>query len=240
MSGDIPTFPTGPLREEAQGPDGKKTFTDAFNVSWVEAGPDRWTRAALQPHRPPPKADARAATPADPFPATSADAAAFIAEIRRRYDEKPDACHVNEEPAATALARADANRRADRFAEAFDWYMAAFEADRRNIRALRGREDMRLPAYRRCLEPPTAPANLQFSVDGSTVTLRWLPSAGHVSTYVVEAGSASGLADLATLTSSDTMLTIKDVASRTYHARVSGRNACGVSAASNEVIVPVR
>jgi hypothetical protein len=235
-----PEHPYGPMRYERSGDDGNRIFTDAFNVSWVEAGRERWVRAASQPNLPPAKADPPIPPAAAAFPATSAPAAQFIADVRRRCDDAPAQCHLDRDRSSTAQARAESYRRESRFVEAFDWYMAAWEANRRNIAALRGREDMRVAAYQGCLDPPAAPASVQSSVNGSTVTLRWNAGAGAIATYLVEAGSASGLADLAHLTSDSTTFTINDVARRVYHVRVKGRNACGVGPASNEVVVLVR
>src|SRR5262249_19014932 len=49
-----------------------------------------------------------------------------------------------------------------------------------------------------CTAAPSAPANLVSIVNGSTVTLGWSPSAsGSPTSYVIEAGSATGLANLA-------------------------------------------
>jgi hypothetical protein len=111
-------------------------------------------------------------------------------------------------------------------------------ADRRNIVALRGREDMRLPGLLGC-DVPAAPRNLRFSVAGSTVTLGW-DAAGPATSYIVEAGRSSGAADETTFNSDTTTLTLSDVKSRTYYVRVRGHNRCGVGHPSNEVVLTVR
>lgn len=88
-----------------------------------------------------------------------------------------------------------------------------------------------------------APAALTQSVSGTAVTLAWTaPSSGDPATsYVVEAGSASALSNLASFdtNSAATSLTVASVPAGTYFVRVRGRNASGVSAASNEVVVTV-
>ncbi len=85
--------------------------------------------------------------------------------------------------------------------------------------------------------PPDAPRNLTALVAGGMVRLSWQPPAsGGVSAYQIEAGSATGLANLATPQTSAT--TYQAVAPPgTYFVRVRGRNECGLSAPSNEVVV---
>jgi len=93
-----------------------------------------------------------------------------------------------------------------------------------------------------CSAAPGPPVALRgVSVAGGTVMLAWDVSSGIPSTYVVEAGSARGLADLASadLGGTATTLTATGVARGTYYVRMRARNACGVSAASNEVTVIV-
>jgi predicted phage tail protein len=92
-----------------------------------------------------------------------------------------------------------------------------------------------------CTAPPSVPTNLVPLVTGSTVTLGWSLSTGIVSSYVIEAGSAPGLADLAVVDTGATLgtATFMSVARGTYYARVRGKNSCGSSAASAEVVVIV-
>src|SRR5262249_43977036 len=63
-----------------------------------------------------------------------------------------------------------------------------------------------------CVGPPSAPSGLAFAVAGSTVTLGWNDSAGATS-YVVEAGSNPGTAELASFDtgSSASRLTVSNV-----------------------------
>ena len=90
---------------------------------------------------------------------------------------------------------------------------------------------------------PGPPANLVPAVVGMTVTLGWdAPVMGDpVSSYVIDAGSSAGFADLASFDTGGvaTALTVTGVPSATYFIRVRARNAAGTSPASNEVIVAV-
>jgi predicted phage tail protein len=93
-----------------------------------------------------------------------------------------------------------------------------------------------------CTGPPGVPAGLQSAVSGSTVTLFWVAAAGAPISYVLEAGSFAGGADI---TVSDTgttatSLTATNVGAGTYFVRVRARNACGAGGASNEATVSVR
>ena len=85
------------------------------------------------------------------------------------------------------------------------------------------------------------PTGLTAAVTGSTVTLSWSPAPGDPTTYVIEAGSAPGLADLANFATGNLMTTFTAVGvpNGTYHVRVRSANAAGASPPSNEVIVVV-
>lgn len=90
---------------------------------------------------------------------------------------------------------------------------------------------------------PTAPTSLVAAVSGLTVILTWAAPAGvdPPTSYVLEAGSASGLSDLANSDtgSSARTLTATDVPPGTYFVRVRARNANGTSAPSNEIVATV-
>jgi hypothetical protein len=89
-----------------------------------------------------------------------------------------------------------------------------------------------------CSASPQVPAGLEVSVAGPTVTLSWAESPGAMA-YLIEAGSAAGKADLAILNAgSKTSFTV-DAPPGTYYVRLRGRNACGTSDASTEMVVPV-
>jgi uncharacterized repeat protein (TIGR01451 family) len=87
------------------------------------------------------------------------------------------------------------------------------------------------------------PAGLTFSVEGEgDVTLNWGRSGGSApSSYVIEAGSFPGATNLANVDtlSAETSFFAPGVGDGTYFVRVRAKNACGVSAASNEVVVTV-
>lgn len=84
---------------------------------------------------------------------------------------------------------------------------------------------------------PGAPGNLTLTGNSAgTVSFSWTAASGSPTSYTVEAGSSSGLANLA---NSDlgltTTLTANGVSPGTYYVRVKAKNACGTSAASNEL-----
>jgi len=89
--------------------------------------------------------------------------------------------------------------------------------------------------------PPSSPNTLSHSVTGSTVTLTWsAPSFGPVTGYIIEAGSASGLANLAVATVGNVLTqSFGGVPPGTYYVRVRAVNAQGASIVSNERIVIV-
>ena len=93
------------------------------------------------------------------------------------------------------------------------------------------------------LVAPASPTNLTGSASGSRVTFQWIgPVSGDPpSSYVVEAGSATGRADLANF-DTDTTLTVftaDSVPAGTYFVRVRAKNSAGLSPPSNEVSVTV-
>jgi predicted phage tail protein len=91
--------------------------------------------------------------------------------------------------------------------------------------------------------PPLAPGGLIATSAGSNVLLIWsAPVAGARPTfYIVEAGSAPGLSDLAVVSTggSATSFSASGVGSGTYYVRVRSANSFGVSAASATVTLVV-
>jgi hypothetical protein len=92
-----------------------------------------------------------------------------------------------------------------------------------------------------CAAAPGAPGSLATAVSGSTVTLTWTPGA-RATSYLLAVGSRPGGSDIlqTDLGSAATSLTAVNVGANTYFVRVRSRNACGVSASSNEAVVIVR
>lgn len=90
---------------------------------------------------------------------------------------------------------------------------------------------------------PLAPTNLSSAVRGSLVALTWsAPVSGDVPvSYLLEAGSTAGAADLAQLDTGSAVpsLTVISVPPGAYFVRVRARTASGASAPSNEVTVIV-
>ncbi len=93
-----------------------------------------------------------------------------------------------------------------------------------------------------CTGAPPSPTALAATVIGRSVTLAWnVPSTTDgPASFVIEAGSSTGLANLAML--------ILDGGARTftvqappgqYFVRIRGRNACGLGPVSNEIVVTV-
>jgi hypothetical protein len=87
---------------------------------------------------------------------------------------------------------------------------------------------------------PNAPGPLSASVAGGVVTLSWGAASGNATTYVIEAGTASGIANIGTLPTGvlDTTFTTP-APSGTYFIRVRAANASGLGPATNEVVVVV-
>jgi hypothetical protein len=92
------------------------------------------------------------------------------------------------------------------------------------------------------LAAPGTPIGLAAAISGRTVSLTWTPGAGDSATsYLLEAGSASGQSDLAAFDTGSAIptLTATDVPPGVYFVRVRARNASGTSAPSNEVVASV-
>ncbi|HXG87428.1 MAG TPA: fibronectin type III domain-containing protein [Vicinamibacterales bacterium] len=85
---------------------------------------------------------------------------------------------------------------------------------------------------------PNAPANFRSQVNGGVVTMQW-DAAASASSYLIEAGSASGLTNLATVEVGATGIQV-NAPPGTYFVRVRARNGSGLSGGSNEQIVQVR
>jgi hypothetical protein len=94
-----------------------------------------------------------------------------------------------------------------------------------------------------CSVAPGPPTGLTAVVNGTTVMLTWQPPGGGcpVISYTIEAGSALGSSNLATLSTGNAAnsLTVTNVASGTYFVRVRAASAGGTSASSNEVQLTV-
>ena len=86
---------------------------------------------------------------------------------------------------------------------------------------------------------PSAPQSFTSQVSGQLVTLNWA-SATDPQDFVIEAGSAPGLSNLAVVPLPGASRTITATAPpATYYVRIKARNACGVSPASSEIVVVV-
>jgi hypothetical protein len=84
---------------------------------------------------------------------------------------------------------------------------------------------------------PGPPQNLRVTVTGATVAIAWdEPVAGGTpSSYLLEAGSASGLSNIAVLPVTSTSLLVPFVPDGTYFVRARATNTAGVSAPSAEI-----
>lgn len=93
------------------------------------------------------------------------------------------------------------------------------------------------------LTAPGTPGSLTFAAIRGNVTLTWTaPSGGGAATsYIVEAGSTSGSANLANFStgSSAPTYSAQNVPAGRYFVRVRATNASGTSGPSNEVVIDV-
>ena len=86
---------------------------------------------------------------------------------------------------------------------------------------------------------PTAPGTLSFAVSNRVVSLAWGAS-GSATTYVLEAGSTNGAANVLSTNVGGTLSLGGPVPPGTYYVRVRGVSACGQTGpASNQVVVVV-
>ena len=85
---------------------------------------------------------------------------------------------------------------------------------------------------------PGAPKSLASSVSGGVVTLTWrAPTSGGPTSYVLEAGTASGLSNLAVVNVGNVTSFAAPVPPGTFYVRLRAVNAAGAGPASNETVV---
>jgi hypothetical protein len=91
--------------------------------------------------------------------------------------------------------------------------------------------------------PPNAPTGLTASAVASNITLSWTTPVGGGAPdgYLIEAGSAPGLSNLANVATGNTLtvFTASGVANGTYYVRVRASNSAGTSGPSNEAVMVV-
>lgn len=93
-----------------------------------------------------------------------------------------------------------------------------------------------------CAAPPQAPTGLHFSRTGTFVAMAWTaPAAGPPpASYTLVVGSQTGGSDILVLPlGSAATATGAAAPPGTYYVRVLAQNACGLSGASNEIVVVV-
>ena len=88
--------------------------------------------------------------------------------------------------------------------------------------------------------PPSAPGPPTASVTGGVVSFAWGFATGNATTYVLEAGTASGLANLVAFATGNLDTTFATPAPPgRYYVRIRAANAFGLGPPSNEVVVDV-
>lgn len=91
--------------------------------------------------------------------------------------------------------------------------------------------------------PPSSPQNVFHSRSGNTVTFSWTaPAVGTATSYIIEAGTAPGLANITAFNTGTaaTTFVVPGVPPGVYYVRVRSVNALGAGPVSNErtVLVP--
>lgn len=86
-----------------------------------------------------------------------------------------------------------------------------------------------------------APMNLTTSSSGSNITLTWTAGSGSPTGYLLEAGSSSGKADLASLNTGNTSTTFtaSGIANGLYYIRISPTIGSTTGSPSNEAVLQV-
>ena len=88
--------------------------------------------------------------------------------------------------------------------------------------------------------PPAAPVQVGAAANGSTVTLTWTAPAGAVEGYLIEAGSATGLSNLAVVPiGPQTTVGFEGIPPGTYYVRLRAVNGYGRSVVSEEMVIVV-
>jgi Matrixin len=99
------------------------------------------------------------------------------------------------------------------------------------------------PAVANGPNPPLPPGAFGGTATLNTVTLQWIPatSGGPADTYIIEAGSAPGLSNLAMLlvNAPATSLVVGNVPTGVYYVRIRARNIIATSGPSQEAVITV-
>jgi len=98
-----------------------------------------------------------------------------------------------------------------------------------------------VPSTGGCTAPPGPPTSLSGSASGSVVSLQWAPPAAGcaASSYVVQAGSAPGLSNIAVVNVGPATSLSATAPNGAYYVRVVAVNAFGGSTPSSDVIITV-
>jgi len=93
-----------------------------------------------------------------------------------------------------------------------------------------------LTAGVRAIVPAGRPTDLTAKAEGRTIVLRWMAGAGTVRSYLVYAGTSSGLVNVAKFDTESALptLTLTDAPNGTFFFRVLAQTDNGISPASNE------
>jgi len=86
---------------------------------------------------------------------------------------------------------------------------------------------------------PGAPPNFTVSLAGRMMTLAWGAATGQPTSYILEAGAATGTSNLVNADIGNRLSLVAPAPPGTYFVRIRGRNACGTGPASIERSVSV-